>query len=443
MKLNRRDFLKTSAGAAAGAALGGTPLMNWAEAWAADMPFKPEPGASLRAIRWNRFVETEDIQFDKNVAAFQKATGVKFRLDKEWLDDIQPKAAVAANVGAGPDLLWGPGATAHLFPDKLLDVTDVADYLGNKYGGWYPVAEKYGMWRGKWIAIPLCMGGNYPNYRVSWFKEVGFDKFPETTDDFLAASKELKKSGHPGGFALGHASGDGNAWAYWLIWAFGGKLVDENNKVVINSPETVAALEYGKKLYETFIPGTASWLDGHNNKAFLSEQISYTNNGISIYAACRRKEKESALMKKIGDDMDHGYWPVGPVGKPTENHQMYPWVAFNFTKYPQASKAFMAFMMEAPQYNAWLEQSVGYFTQTLKGYDNNKVWTEDPKRKVYADTCRRSLDIAHAGDLGYAAAAALADFIIIDLVAEALTGQTTPEKAAKRAEKRANRYYRV
>ena len=47
-------------------------------------------------------------------------------------------------------------------------------------------------------------------------------------------------------------------------------MVDENDKVVINSPETMKALDYAKELYETFIPGTASWLDPINNKAFLA-----------------------------------------------------------------------------------------------------------------------------------------------------------------------------
>ena len=39
-------------------------------------------------------------------------------------------------------------------------------------------------------------------------------------------------------------------------WAFGGMLVDKNNKVVIDSAETAKALEYGKELYASFIPGT-------------------------------------------------------------------------------------------------------------------------------------------------------------------------------------------
>ena len=58
-----------------------------------------------------------------------------------------------------------------------------------------------------------------------------------------------------------------------MLWAHGGYLVDKNDKVIINSPETVKALEYVKALYDTFIPGTASWNDSSNNKAFLAGEL--------------------------------------------------------------------------------------------------------------------------------------------------------------------------
>lgn len=437
-KITRRDVVKTGAAVSASAALGGASLLEWAQAWAQDMPFKPEDGAKIRMLRWNKFVDSEDVQFDKNIAAFTKATGIEVRLDKEFLDDIQPKAAVAANVGAGPDVVWGPMVIPHLIPDKLLDVSDVADYLGGKFGGWYESPAKYCQKDGGWMAIPLCVGGNYINYRKSWVAEAGFDKFPETTDDFLKLSETLHKNGHPGGMALGHATGDGNAWTHWLVWAFGGKLVDESGQVVINSPETIEALKYMKELYKFWVPGTAAWNDSNNNKAFLAGDVSYTNNGISIYAAAVREN-----MTELAADMDHAYYPIGPVGTPTELQGAFVIEAFKYTKYPNACKALMAFLMEEPQYNAWLQESVGYFTQTLKAFENHPVWTEDPKRRVFKDAATRTLDMGYAGPLGYAAAGALADFIIIDMVSEAATGQSSPEEAAARAAKRAERYYRV
>ncbi len=81
--------------------------------------------------------------------------------------------------------------------------------------------------------------------------------------------------------------GDANAFCHWLVWAFGGTLVDEDGKVTINSKETIEALKYAKALYPTFIAGTNSWLDPSNNKALLSGEIGATQNGVSLYFSAK------------------------------------------------------------------------------------------------------------------------------------------------------------
>jgi ABC-type branched-subunit amino acid transport system ATPase component len=50
---------------------------------------------------------------------------------------------------------------------------------------------------------------------------------------------------------------------------------------------------------------------------------------------------------------------------------------------------------------------------------------------------------AYAGRLGKESAAAAADFVVVDMFAEACTGQQTPKEAAQRAETRARRLYRA
>ena len=104
-------------------------------------------------------------------------------------------------------------------------------------------------------------------------EKAGHKEFPKDLAGFADLVKGLNKNGTPAGMALGHASGDANSWLHWALWAHGGNLIDKNNKVVINSPETAKALEYVKGLYDNFIPGTASWNDSSNNKAFLAGQL--------------------------------------------------------------------------------------------------------------------------------------------------------------------------
>ena len=134
-KFTRRDLLKTTAGLAIGA-VAGPALIDAARVWAADSPFQPEEGAELRLLRWRFFVQSEDEAFMKLIDAFSKATGVAVRVDSEGFEDLRPKAAVAASIGSGPDIVWTIHADPHLYPDKLVDMKDVADYLGGKYGGW-------------------------------------------------------------------------------------------------------------------------------------------------------------------------------------------------------------------------------------------------------------------------------------------------------------------
>jgi multiple sugar transport system substrate-binding protein len=438
---NRRKFLESSAGAAAVAGLGTGSALWSSSAAAQTLTLKPEKGASLRVLRWSRFVQGDIDAYMANVKKFTDKTGIPVRVDNEGWEDVRPKAAVAANTGAGPDIILSTNDDANLYPDKLVDVTDLCEYLGKKYGGWYPATQAYLKPDGKkWIGVPLGAAGSMMVYRESVLKSAGFDAFPKTTDDFLKMAKAVKDKGMPGGMALGNATGDG-LWCNWLIWAFGGKLVDQNNKVVIDSPETLKALDYGKELYANFIPGTLSWLDPNNNKAFLDGQISYTNNGISIYVAA--KNSADAKLKEMANDIQHASFPVGPVGQPTESHLFFNQMIMKYTKYPQAAKEFLRFMMEREQFEPWLTGAQGYISPPLDAYAKIPVWTADPKNTPYRDAVKNMRPTGYAGKLGYASAGANADFIVVNMVAEAISGSKAPKEAMERAQKRAERYYKV
>jgi len=435
--LTRRTLVQGGTALGAAAALSGPALLDWAKAWAQAAPWKPEKNAKLSMLRWKYFVQAEDDAFVKLIDAFSKATGVKVDISRESYEDVQPKASVAANTGTGPDLFWGLYSLPHLFPQKCLDVTDVAEYLGKNHGGWVESAVKYGKGSGsKWICIPICYSGALINYRVEASKKAGFSSFPTKTDEFLEYAKAMKAQGTPGGFALGHASGDGNTWVHWALWTHGGQTVDAKDKVIINSPETAKALEFCKALYGNMIQGTAAWNDSSNNKAFLAKEVHWTNNGISIYVAAQNSAKD------VAEDMNHAYFPVGPVGKPTELHLMYPILAMTYTKFPQACKALMAFMLAAENFNPWIQSAKGYLTHCLNEYDKNPVWTADPKATVYRDVAKRSLTAGGLGSVGEKAATAIADFVVLDMFANYCTGREDVKGSIAVAERQLKRIYR-
>ena len=435
----RRTVIQGGTALAATGALTGPALLEWARAWAQAAPWKPEKDAKLSMLRWKYFVQSEDEAFVKLIEAFTKATGVPVDISRESYEDVQPKASVAANTGTGPDLFWGLYSLPHLFPQKCVDVSDVADYLGKKYGGWVDSAIKYGKEGNKWIGVPICYSGALMNYRIKAMNAAGFQKFPTTTDEFLEYAKATKKNNTPGGMALGHASGDANTWVHWCLWTHNGQVVDKDDKVILNSPETAKALEFAKQLYENMIPGVVSWNDASNNKAFLAGEIHWTNNGISIYVAA----KKDPTKKEIAEDMNHAYFPIGPAGKPTELHLMYPVLAMTYTKYPQACKSLIAFMLEAQNFNPWIESAQGYLTHCLNAYDANPVWTADPKTTPYRDVAKRTLTAGGLGSVGEKAATAIADFVVVDMFANYCSGREDVKGAIKIAERQLTRIYRA
>ena len=116
-EFNRRKFLEGSAGVAAAATLGtGTAL--WSPiAQAQTLALKPEKGAKLRVLRWSRFVQGDIDAYMVNVKKFTEKTGIEVRVDNEGWEDVRPKAAVAANTGAGPDIILSTNDDANLYPD--------------------------------------------------------------------------------------------------------------------------------------------------------------------------------------------------------------------------------------------------------------------------------------------------------------------------------------
>ncbi|WP_137130732.1 ABC transporter substrate-binding protein [Rhizobium sp. FY34] len=436
MTIKRRTFLAGTAGLVGASGLTGLGLRP---VQAAEPAYKPEAGASLRMLRWSPFVKGDEEAWLANTKKFTEATGVEVRIDKESWEDIRPKAAVAANVGSGPDLVMCWFDDAHQYPDKLVDLTELGTYLDGKYGGFYEGVKGYATREGKFIAMPLTAIGNAVVYRDSHVKAAGFSEFPKDTKGFLELAKAMKAKGTPAGFPHGKAVGDGNNYAHWLLWSHGGKMVDESGKVAINSAETRAALAYAKELYATFIPGTESWLDINNNRAFLAGQVSLTANGVSIYYAAKNDPK----LAEITADMRSTNFPIGPVGKSIELHQTSSMVLFKHTKYPEAAKAYIKFMMEADQMNAWLKGASAYCCQPLKAFANNPVWTENPIHAPYARASETLRPNGYAGPLGYASAAVMADYVLVDMFASVVTGAATPDDAIAAAEKRANRYYRV
>src|SRR5437773_6667671 len=157
--ITRRDALALGISAAALATTGASAqtasTIKAADVAAPALPI--EKGAALRMLRPVRFVKADEDVFRANVAKFTEKSGVDVKVDFVGWEDINQQTAVTSNSGAGPDLIMGFSDAPHIYADKLIELSDVADYLGKKYGGWLAMAQRYGKRDGtdKWIGIPF------------------------------------------------------------------------------------------------------------------------------------------------------------------------------------------------------------------------------------------------------------------------------------------------
>jgi multiple sugar transport system substrate-binding protein len=440
--ITRRDALGLALSAAAFAATGAA-AQTPSSIKAADVAAPPLPiekGASLRMLRPVRFVQPDEDVFRANAKRFTDKTGVDVKVDFVGWEDINQQTAVAANSGAGPDIIIGFGDAPHIYVDKLIELSDVAEYLGKRYGGWLFLAEKYGK-RAKsnnWIGLPFGASGGPLVYRKSVLQQIGYDKVPEDHAGILDVCRKLQKAGKPAGFALGNAVGDGNGFAQWILWSHGAALLDPDGNLTINSKETVAALKYLKELYPTFIAGTPSWNDVSNNRAYSSQEIALTANGVSLYFAL----KNDPATKPIADDTEHQFLPKGLASTSPMSGLTLNAMVFKHGQYPNAAKAFLQFMLEKEQYETWLNANSGYWAQPLAAYADAAVWSGDPKVKIFKDTMRNEYWNGYKGPISTGTGAVNANYVLVQMCASVATDAATPEQAAAEAERRAKRYFR-
>ena len=86
--------------------------------------------------------------------------------------------------------------------------------------------------------------------------------------------------------------------------------------------------------------------------------------------------------------------------------------------------------------------SLGYVQQPLKAYGETKFWKNDPKLLPYRNVPALTRDNGYAGKLGSASAGTMADYIVVNMFAQAASGASSIKSAMEQAESRAKRYYR-
>src|SRR5215813_8759495 len=405
----RREFLTVTASTLAGAAL--TPRS------ALGAP------KSMTVVRESSFIKPFDDYFAKTLAAeYEKATGIKILYEATSVGGMLTRLTTIAETKSGPEIAMTALNWPHLFDQSLVDLTDVAGDIGKQLGGWHENVLEVLVVNKKWKAIPWGNIGQLEVYRSDWFKEVGVNKFPETWEDLLAAGRLLKKKGHPFGFELGHGFGDNHGWLYPLFWSYGGREVDKDGKtVLIDSDETAKAVDFCRRFFkETMLEDVLAWTDVNNNKAYLGEQISCTNNASSILVVAKRDFPEIAKVT------DHALNPQGLKGR---FHIMQAASHALMTHAPDqaAAKAFLRWLYDDKQLFRWLNAGEAYYAPFLAAYENHPMWNPEPRYLPYKESLKTTHLHGWPGPPSHAMSESVAKYVLVDMFAKACRGDSTKD----------------
>jgi ABC-type glycerol-3-phosphate transport system substrate-binding protein len=293
---------------------------------------------------------------------------------------------------------------------------------------------------GKYYAFAPAWAPDPGDYRKSMWEKVGMPNGPSTWDELLEGGAEIKQSqGVQMGIGMSQEI-DSNMAGRALLWSFGGSIQDENEQVAINSPETVAAVEFMTRLYrDTMTPEVFSWNAASNNQGLVAGQMSYILNSISAWRTAQ------AQNPPVADDIFFVPALKGPGTALVAQHVMYNWIVPSFATNVDAAKEFLlhyAANLPSVTYHSQLYDFPS-FPDTVPQLDS---WLDkDPfganppdKLAVLKNALDWSTNIGHPGPASPAIGEVFSTFVIPNMYARAARGEQTPEQSVAEAEQQIN-----
>jgi ABC-type glycerol-3-phosphate transport system substrate-binding protein len=324
---------------------------------------------TLTVIAEDHWVPSYNPELKRQIEEWGAKRGVTVQIDFVGTRNSSTKLSAELVAKKGHDLITMHWTTPGLYQQHLAPLDDVAAALEKASGPWTESARYLCYLGGHWRAIPSHHEPSPANINVKHWKQIGFepDQVGQLTwDQFLDAAKRLKEQNHPVGMALS-TDGDAANWLYPLLWSFGGRTVDKDGKIVVDSKETRNMMEYVKKLYPLMPREVVGWSGADNNICMHSEICSWTSNGPTIYGVARMKNLP------VLSDLDHVPFPSGPAGKFTSQSYSF-WGIWNFSPNIDLAKDLLAFLMQKENYYKQIEASWGVYLPDLKAFEAHPVW---------------------------------------------------------------------
>jgi multiple sugar transport system substrate-binding protein len=278
------------------------------------------------------------------IETFQAANpGITVRLETTTTDGLPQRILTALQSGAAPDVIDVQHAWVNGYAQNSL-IVPLDDVISGKED-YVPAALDYVTWNDKIWAIPYRIETHAIIYNKGDFTAAGLDKDkpPQTWAELTAAAEALKGIGKSG-FAITGGGEVGNTIFRSLpfMWMLGGGIISQDGtKVLVNSPESVKAVQFYTDFYKNGLsPSSTLENDGTaNRRLFIAETVSMYQSGQFDVPSIRQENPK----------IDVGVMAIPhPEGAATAAI-LGGWslVLPSEAKNPEDAKKFMAFLGEA------------------------------------------------------------------------------------------------
>ena len=439
--LSRRGFIKATGVAASAAALTACASETSNTPVAPPSGGTPEPtfnepssklSGDLKILLWSHFVPSHDKWFDQFVKDWGSKVGVNVTVDHINNAEIPGRIAAEIQANQGHDLIQYIAPLSQ-FEQSVVDLKDVTDEANNRWGkqielcrksSFNPKTGKYYAYSPGWVPDP-------GNFRKSLWEKAGMADGPKKWDDLLTVGAEIKKSQ---GIQLGLGMSqeiDSNMVLRALMWSFGASIQDANEKVVLNSDSTVAAVLFFSRLFkETMTDEVFSWNAASNNQGLIAGKLSYIVNSISAWRTAQEANPT------VADDVFFTPALQGPAAAIAAQHVLYNWIVPSFASNVDAAKEFLLHYtanFESATYNSKLYDFCAWSKLTPR----RDAWlADDPysqkdkdRLKFLKDAEPWSVNIGYPGPANTAEGEVFNTFIIPNMFAKAARGEMSPKDA--------------
>ncbi len=310
--------------------------------------------------------------------------------------EIYAKAPASVAAGTAPELLVGiPDFTPILAEmGAAQPVEDFVAELDAKYGFYQKALDQY-TYNGHTYAVPLWNMALSLWYRKSDFEAAGIEP-PKTWSDLKKAAKALTKDGV---YGIG-LPGNKQLYTDQTIYSF---MVNSGAEEIYNSdgtlrfdnPQTVAAYDVYKELYQYSAPDAANWTWGEAEACFASKGCAM----ILQFTVISTYDSQAG-----GDASDLGVIQIPYAnGKAhragTVSYVNSAMIMTDDEAKMDASKKFLSFLMEPGNYGRFINMEPGLFLPITEAGSQDSTYWDDPVVVKYKSQVETMLDNSTRGSL--------------------------------------------